>query len=374
MPDFRVLILEDDESWLARHERRLRQAGFADDRIITTQVAKEAIQICKTDPTIKFVIVDHILYVPPIPPEGQEGELQRWQGDGVIREVTAQRADIRFVFVSSYPQRESNNDLRLFVRKTAWLKEQNSVIDVIHKLDIEDNPDRAYRRLLAHLQRPQTATKAEVITPKILIGLGFTIEEHEAMAEQMEIRRRSFLPVAHLLEKAGSARAKLLHNLWDRAKEKAVFLEMPDDRRPNRLTDIRPDSKDFEILAFLAQQTEQKIEIIIRDKDYKHATRKLRKKVDAVTVYDAMERQDFAFEHAEGRKRLRYGVQMEGKAEHNSPLKVAIHRLRKTLQTFNLGPARQIFTFDQDGYRPSFELGIVLYAVRAAKTASAKEP
>ncbi len=373
MPDFRVLILEDDESWLARHERRLRQAGFSDDRIVATQHAKEAIQICKTDPTVRFVIVDHILYVPPIPPEGQEGELQRWQGDGVIREVTAQRTDIRFIFVSSYPQRESNNDLRVFVRETARMKEQKSVIDVIHKLDIEDNPDRAYSRLIALLQQPQTATKAEVLTPKLSIGLGFTIEEHEAMAEQMGVKRRQFLPLAALMEKAGGSSSRLLDNLWERAKEKAVFLEIPGEKKPDRLIAIKPDSKDFEILAFLAKQTEKKLEVIIRDGDYKHANRKLRKEVDSVTAYDAMERQAFAFEYADGKKRIRHGVQIEGKVEHNSPLKVAIHRLRKTLQALNIGPARQIFTYEQDGYRPSFELGIVLYAVRSPKPGAVKE-
>ena len=50
-----ILILDDDEMWLARHERRLSQAGF---KCRSTQLAKEAIEIGKTDVSVKFAFID----------------------------------------------------------------------------------------------------------------------------------------------------------------------------------------------------------------------------------------------------------------------------------------------------------------------------
>ncbi len=87
--------------WLARHERRLSQAGF---KCRSTQLAKEAIEIGKTDFSVKFALIDEILYVPPLPVDKTQCELQRWQGSGVIREIAALRSDIQFIVVTSAPQ------------------------------------------------------------------------------------------------------------------------------------------------------------------------------------------------------------------------------------------------------------------------------
>lgn len=62
MADLSTLILDDDELWLTQHERRLTQAGF---KCRSTQLAKEVIDIVKTDPSIKFALIDEILFVTP---------------------------------------------------------------------------------------------------------------------------------------------------------------------------------------------------------------------------------------------------------------------------------------------------------------------
>lgn len=364
----RILILEDDELWLARHERRLTNAGF---NCYATQDAREALKAAKTDPTVKFILIDEILYVPPVPTQGGEGELQRWQGHGVIREITAQRSDIQFIVISAAPQLasdEHDGDRQVFRRETQKLRRQQGVIDIVHKLDIEEDPDGTYGWIIDLLKRSQVTTKAEVVTPKILIGLGFPKETHAAIVEQLEIPKRPYLSIAPLLAQGGP---RLLDELWQRAEAKTVFLEMPGSKRLEPLKIFKPDSSAFQILAFLARQTETQSHILIREQDYQHASRRSKKATSVDADADALERQDFAYGYtADGRKGVRSGVQLEyPNTSSSSPLKVAIHRLSRQLHKLNVGPARQLFIYEQEGYRPTFELGIVIYAVRSPRNA-----
>jgi len=363
--NLRILILEDDELWLARHKLRLMEAGFD---CYATQDAKEAIKAAKIDPTIKFVLLDEILYVTPFPLKEEERELQRWQGHGVIREITAQRADIQFIVISAAPQIESDKqegDKHVFRQETAKLRRRQGVIDIVHKVDIEESPDETYGWIIDLLKRSQITTKAEVITPKIIIGLGFSKETHEAIAEQMEIPKRQFLPISPLLKQSGS---RILNEFWQRAEEKSVFLEMPGSKRLDHLKAIKPNSSAFQILSFLALQAEKQANVLIQEKDYQHSSRHSKKTISVEADVDALERQDFAYGYGEdGRKGLRSGVQIEGKVDQSSPLKVAVHRLSQQLHRLNLGPARQLFNYEENGYRPSFELGIVVYAIRPTK-------
>jgi hypothetical protein len=45
--------------------------------------------------SIKFALIDEILFVPPVPIDGNQRELQRWQGSGVIDEINNLRRDIQ---------------------------------------------------------------------------------------------------------------------------------------------------------------------------------------------------------------------------------------------------------------------------------------
>jgi hypothetical protein len=367
-PDPTVLILDDDELWLARHERRLDKAGF--DTYSTDQ-SKEAIKALKTNPSIKFALIDEILYVPPIPLSEENRELQSVQGLGVIREINKQRSDVQFIIVTSAPYTRSGGDTQLFRRETAALRRHPGVIDIIHKADITENPETSYDWLVDLLKRSKSSVTAKVVQPRILMGLGFTKEAHEAMAEQMELKRKQYMPIAPLLKTGAST--KVLSSFIERAQEKMILLEMPGSKRMDKLSDIRPDSSAFRILSFLAQRTELQGEVIICENDYQHSTRRA-KRTQSSTAELHISRSDndfaFGYDGNSGRIRLNEGVQIEGKSQHKSPLKVAIHRLSKQLQTMNVGPSKRLFNFDSRGYQPNFQLGIVVFAVRTHKSAS----
>ncbi|WP_414572838.1 hypothetical protein [Nostoc sp. CCY 9925] len=366
MIDISILLLDDDELWLARHERRLEQAGFI---CHSTQDAKEAIKIAKTNPSVKFALIDEILYVTPIPIAEEQRELQRWQGSGVIREIYAQRTDMQIIVVTAAPVFLSDGDNQLFRRETAKLRRQKGVIDIIHKSDIQEDPDSAYNWLIDLLKQPNFSVKASVVTPRVLIGLGFTNDEHQAMAEQMNMHRKQYLPIAPLL-KIGGHKHQILDAFWQKAKEKSVLLEMPGSKKLDPLFGIKAESKAFQILAFLAKQTEQQNGVIIREENYHCSPRKSKTLANYIPEHDALAVQDYAYGYdTHSRLNIRFGVQIEGGASKNSPLKVAIHRLSRQLSKLNVGPAHKLFTYEPEhrGYHPCFELGIVLYTVKKGK-------
>lgn len=147
-----VLILEDNELWLSQHERRLREGGF---KCHATQHAEEAIRIAKMDLSVKFALIDEILFVPPVPVETQHRQLQRWQGSGVIRETMQLRSDLKFIFVTSAPEQRSEGKSQLFRREVNRLKMLPGVIDVVHQQDIQENPGVIYNRLIDLMEKQQ---------------------------------------------------------------------------------------------------------------------------------------------------------------------------------------------------------------------------
>lgn len=363
-----ILVLDDDKFWLALHKQFLAQAGFD---TYATEHSKDAMKALKTNPFIKFALIDEILYSLPTPLEENERELQNLQGVGVIREINKQRSDVQFIIVTSAPYQryqKSGDDVQVLRRETAKIRRHPGVLDIIHKLDIQENPETTYNWIVDLLRRSQNTTIAKVVKPKILIGLGFTKEEHEAMAEQMEIKRKQYMPIAPLLKKAGNS--KILDNFFERAKEKSIFLEIPGSKKPDKIKYIKPSSSAFKILSFLAQQSERKEEILICDKDYEHSTRRSKKEgVDNDEDEDVLANRAFAFgyDHENKQGSLNRGVQIEQKNRKNSALKVAISRLSKQLHELNVGPSKQLFDYDSRGYKPSFELEIIVFAIRSQK-------
>ncbi|MEL6779878.1 MAG: TIR domain-containing protein [Cyanobacteria bacterium J06597_16] len=144
-----VLILDDDKLWLSRHKKQLNEAGF---KTYATERSKDAIKTLKTDPSIKFALIDEILYVPPLPPNEEDRELQSTQGLGVVREINEQDLDVRVIIVTSAPYSRGDGT-RLFRRETAALRRHAGVIDVIHKIDISENPEESYHWLIDLLRR-----------------------------------------------------------------------------------------------------------------------------------------------------------------------------------------------------------------------------
>lgn len=360
MGELNILILDDDEKWLALHERRLRQAGF---KCRATQFAKEAIEIAKTDSTVKFALLDEILFVPPVPTEGKNGELQRWQGSGVVREIANHRSDVQIIMVTSAPQLRSQGDSQLFSKETAKLRRQRGVIDIIHKQDIDEDPGREYAWLVDLIEKPLSSIKIEIVKPRLLIGLGV----------QPEVLNGSKYKRLRLLLKETGASEYELDGAVKRfltkveTGEKAVFIEMPGSKKLDRTSSIKPDSQSFQILEFLAQRAEQGAEVTICETDYQYSSRKSGKGVEMGADLDRRVVEDFAFGYnSQGRKGLQVGVQIE-RSQTSSRLKVAIHRLTQQLVKLNVGTPSQMFSSEQGCYRPAFDMGIVLYAIDAGK-------
>ena len=139
-----VLIVDDDELWLARHERRLKAVGI---ECQSTQLAEEAIRIAKIDSSVKFALIDEILFVPPSGNDNQHKQLQRWQGSGIIREIAPVRPDIQFIVVTSAPEQRSQGSSQKFRQEVLKLRSLPGVIDVFHQQDIQDNPESVYKKL-----------------------------------------------------------------------------------------------------------------------------------------------------------------------------------------------------------------------------------
>ena len=163
MPNLPVLILDDDEHWLARHERRLRNAGID---CYATQYSSEAIEFAR-EHKIKIALIDEILFVPPIS-NSQEGELQRWQGRGVIREIVeAGLVDAHFIFITAAPAKRSGWNTPAFLQEIFWqevisLRRISGVMNVINKSEIESNPEDSYAHLIDVIERVNRNTENSV--------------------------------------------------------------------------------------------------------------------------------------------------------------------------------------------------------------------
>jgi CheY-like chemotaxis protein len=365
MPKPSILILDDDEMWLARHERRLTQAGF---KCFATQSATEAIALGKSQTSIKFALIDEILFVPPVPSDISQAELQRWQGSGVIREITNLRRDIQFIIVTSAPQLRSHGDLQLFTRETSKLRRQTNVIDIIHKQDIEADPDREYRWLIEDIfNRPQLDTdRQQSLKPRVILGLGFEATTFAAMSEQIDRKRTNYLPLAPFLTNLPHPE-KFTNQLIDRCQEKCIFIEAPGSKKLDRTSFIKADSQSYQILQTLALQSELHQPVTIREADYKFTPRTTKETSDIDADIDTRSIADFAYEYSDSGKHLSDGVQIEYRPKPSSRLKVAISRLKQDLAKANVAPPDTLFTADRDGYTPTFELGITIYIVKQGK-------
>ncbi|WP_392534742.1 hypothetical protein [Nostoc sp. C117] len=150
----RVLILDDEEHWLARHEQQLRKAGID---CYPTQDSSEAINFAR-EHKIKIALIDEILF-------SQEGELQRWQGSGVIREIVeAGLIDTHFILITAAPAKRSGWNTPAFLQDVFWqeitsLENISGVINVINKSQIDSNPGDSYAHLINVIRRVNRNTQ-----------------------------------------------------------------------------------------------------------------------------------------------------------------------------------------------------------------------
>jgi hypothetical protein len=89
--DSRLLILDDEISWLNRHEDFFRHQGF---NCIRTMWSKDAIDIGGNWRSIQYAIIDQVLFAPGEPLD--RSSLQDNQGISVIREISRCRRMSKF--------------------------------------------------------------------------------------------------------------------------------------------------------------------------------------------------------------------------------------------------------------------------------------
>ncbi len=359
MADPTVLILDDEERWLALHERRIGQAGIP---YRSTQLAKDAIEIAKNYASIRYALIDEILYVPPVPVDPDLQERQRWQGSDVIREIYAKRPEIGIIIVTSAPLLRSKEDTQKFRQETAKLRRQRGVIDIVHKQDIEEELDDSYGWIIDLIKRTPLNAPTETTKPKVLVGIGVPSEILDGAKYK---RLRSCLRDLGSSEyEIDQAVERFLDHLP--TIEKTLLIEMPGSRKLDRCTAIKANSQTFQILEVLARRAERRSDLLIREQDYRFVPRRPQKSIDPESGIDTQAVKDFAYGYDDnGQKRIKSGVQIEGKLEAPSRLKVAIHRLGQQLDLLNIGSARHLFLFEGEGYRPMFETGIILYSVKS---------
>ncbi|AFW95706.1 MULTISPECIES: response regulator [Nostocales] len=134
-----VLILDDSEEWLALHKSQLENAGIS---CYATKNSIEAIDFA-TKYNIKIALIDEILFT-----LGQEGELQRLQGRGVIRELINRGIATRFIFITASPYNKGKLNEPGFWREFVSLKVLPGVIEVINKQEIDHNQEETYERVI----------------------------------------------------------------------------------------------------------------------------------------------------------------------------------------------------------------------------------
>lgn len=377
-----VLILDDEEDWIARHEYRLRQAGF---ECLSTQYGDQAIEIAKQKPSIKFALIDEILYVPPVSEKEEDNERQRLQGREVRREIVKHIPNIRVIMVTAAAERRIGGNTFIIPEEASELRRQRRVVGVIHKYDINRDRDGTYDWLVDLMSGGQTSFAAyQAGRPRVIVALGFDVElyknivkqgaeicrdliEQEAyvspdekavFTDQSRVIEPSWVPVSIFMRTAPQA----LEGLKGRADTKGILIEDPGSKRIRFCPEIKEGSASFKILMFLAERAAKREERAISEGDYEPVRRTTRSKKHP-TLPSEMDSalEDFAFERdVDYRLRTRKGVSIEGTPKKNSRLKVAIHRLSQQLADQNIGAAQQLFSCVQGTYRLSFDVNVGL--------------
>lgn len=383
MCNYKILILDDENTWLTNLESIVSKAGFA---ALVTHSAEEAINLgCRTK-SIKFALIDEILYELPIPRDENERELQMPQGHGVIGEIRKHRHDIQFIIVTSAPYlraKESKYNIDTFDKETAKLRQIPGVIDVLHKRRIDEYADTnernlTYQWLYKLLKKPifgSGTDQNKKATGKITIRLGFTDKAFEKMLEMQGRCNTNYVSILPFLKKGNPQ--KIIQSFFESSKEQSIFLEPYEakERKEHKQLKIKSNSQHFQILKILAIKSVIEEPVTIHHTEYKFESRsKPNQDIDVDT--DNLANQDFAYEYGDGGKKLAHGIQIE-KRDNADPekkaiaaLKGQIHFLKKILANADVAPEEALFIPEQGGYAPKFELDITLYKMKQPKKSS----
>lgn len=163
-PMLKVLILDDDPYWCEKHKTAIEAEGF---EVCIFSNAVEAIQAAKTESSIQFAIIDHILLTEGTSDDPEE--LQHWQGLDVIAEIWRSGRNLIFVLITDAPKTWEQNGEQSLMSGTAYLRtalDQHgiSIHQVIHKDEIRLRAEAEYGNLIRIFRRwAQEGTRSQIV-------------------------------------------------------------------------------------------------------------------------------------------------------------------------------------------------------------------
>lgn len=385
-----ILILDDDEKWLAMHVLRLQKAGF---ECHSTKLADEAIKYAKEKAGVKLAIIDEILKLPAC----DGGGMQDLQGNDVARKISGLRPDIQIVMITAKPLDHSGGNALEMLKIADELRTPGIVHDVLHKPSFEANPDRAYQLLIDLLQWLAETAPQFKGRGTVLVSYGLAAD----LIDEFVGPRKPIVLLKELLQKAELQNVDtkgLIEKTSD--KDKAVFIHHSSRRRAAVCPGIKPGTQLFRILEKLAWDSETDKTVEIHESDYEPSHSGSRSQgvdaerleirrgmagVDQGVLADddstdadaSVARQqrsvgeDFMWGNPESEDErdvhsIGPGSQMTGRStKKQSILKTPISRLRKSLRDAGV-TSKEDPVFEETGhraYRPTFQLGIAFFRV-----------
>ena len=391
MSKAKILILDDEKEWVAKHKFWLEEAGF---NCVYAYDGREAVDLALSDRAIKIAVIDEILLE-----KDEEGNsiTQPLQGADVREDIRQQRDDISFIIISSKPEKEvakwQDDPFRAFREASSiekQIRQEEQVVNFFHKYNFENSQDaeqeyhfliKTIREILAKRKTPHLQIINQEF-PSLYIGFGVNSEllKDESNKKSGKIKPLRRLFSQHHQEQDYQEIAidrevrqlyKQLKNpnqqtilakklLWLKpnltlAKAKEVKIKGKRNLRPAVPSHTRP----FAILEWLAWQAEFREEPTINAEQYLYdicgvprpATGEGRQSVKR-------------FQQEQGQT----GVQIEIlSSEDRKRLTVEISRLSSTLVAANIGfeDNKQVFRCDDGStsYTALFKTGIVFYGI-----------
>ena len=143
-----VLILEDDQTWLSQHKEYLGRAGL---KVYDTQIASDAIKIFRKNKSVRFAVIDEVLYEP-----GTE-ILQNDSGMDVARAIHEYARDsgrkVIVYLVTNAVQEEVEGKILVDPEKVNIFEEPGIIHKVIPKRLIELSQGVNYRKIIRDMKR-----------------------------------------------------------------------------------------------------------------------------------------------------------------------------------------------------------------------------
>lgn len=401
MAKARILILDDETDWVARHKYWLEESGF---ECIYTQSADEAVEIALADTSIKVALIDEILMT--------NGQKQDLQGQDVRDEIRNQRRDVQFIVVTYLPQLKAKEEpdtdqaLHVFSKASKSLERESQVAAVFHKRHLENKKeqDNEYKCLIQEIKQilepqPSTTKKAvQVVLPSLWVVLSVIGEFFEGLDDRKRKKPREFFnefSSESVLEP--SQLNSLVKTFWNQVRDiekgsqpssrssvkptqqtfqilsKAIYFKTPgvnqlkelrlrEPRRKNRPL-IKPTTRSFQILEFLAWKVERGEAKSISEDEYRKFICDEPIQVSNSNKGLGAAISKYGNEFDEDGRRTRAGIGTEGKSEGILRLKVEIQRLENKIAKpeFGFQSHKRLFECElgTSTYTPEFDVGIL---------------